>query len=128
MPQGQKDPYSAQRPGTLKAKQTHLCTVSFEDLNWKSKPSFGGSNTFGTGYLYMAISVIGVDKTQVLQFSSASAPSGTHHHHTDLCILYGVCWGRMAGGVREEQMDRKAILVFLSNTSAHFLKDPVLNS
>ena len=87
MAQGQKDPNIAQTPGTLKAMQTHPCTVSFEDWNWKSKPSFRGSNTFGTGYLYTAISAVGIDQTQVFQFSSASVPSGTYRHHADLCIL-----------------------------------------
>lgn len=84
---GQKDPNIVQSPEALKAKQTHPSTESFEDFHWKSKPSFGRSNTFGTGYLYPAISVTGIDQTWVVQVSSVPVPQA-HSHHTHSCILW----------------------------------------
>ncbi|KAI4568034.1 hypothetical protein MJT46_007832 [Ovis ammon polii x Ovis aries] len=87
MSQGQKDPNIAHSPGSLKAEQPHPSTVSFEDFNWKSKLNFGRSSTFGTGYLYMAISVTGIDQPWVFRVSSVPVPSGTHSHGTYLHVL-----------------------------------------
>lgn len=129
MSQGQKDPNIAHSSGTLKAEQPHPSTVSFEDFNWKSKLNFGRSSTFGTGYLYMAISVTGIDQPWVFWVSSVPVPSGTHGHGTYLHVLVCVCLSvcvRAVGGWY--CMDREAILIFLPSISSCLLQGPLMNS
>ena len=125
MSQGQKDPNIAHSSGTLKAEQPHPSTVSFEDFNWKSKLNFGRSSTFGTGYLYMAISVTGIDQPWVFRVSSVPVLSGTHGHGTYLrvrvCVCVCVCVLWVGGTVWTE----KPILIFLPSISSCLLQGPL---
>ena len=133
MSQGQKDPNIAHSPGSLKAEQPHPSTVSFEDFNWKSKLNFGRSSTFGTGYLYVAISVTGIDQPWVFQVSSVPVPSGTHSHgtylHVLVCVSVCECVCVCAHAVGGWQcMDREATLIFLPSISSCLLQGPLMNS
>ena len=137
MSQGQKDPNIAHSPGTLKAEQPHPSTVSFEDFNWKSKPSFGRSSTFGTGYLYMAISVTGIDQPWVFRVSSVPVPSGTHGHgtylHVLVCVSVCVCvcaccgWVVVYGQRSHSNFPSQHFIMSPSGSTYEFHEDWCLN-